>query len=341
MKVFVNFVNKTIFVLMLIVCTGCVDKSGRFPFEPDMAQDFRQQAMQYEKADELQQAIFCWKVVQSFTPDNNTATEQVKRLDQLAREKSRYHFKNAMTLHKKGEVLQAQQELLIALRYQPGNSSALSALRKDNYFYEHLVKEGDTLKSLSLKYYQDKDNEFLIAYFNDIKDVFKPLMAGKVLKFPVLPLVEPQKPAVDLMELLDRAQKSFQAKTYQQTILLAKEVLTYDYTISEAAQLLNRSYLKLAQHQLQKKDYDSAQAALSNVKDNFPGLHPLMEEIIATRQKDAEIHYRKGVKFYVNENLHKAINEWREALRIYPEHDRARLNIKKANSILEKLKTVH
>ncbi|HIJ79301.1 MAG: hypothetical protein OEY01_09980 [Desulfobulbaceae bacterium] len=341
MEYFGSVVNKTVVVLVLFVCTGCVGSSLNFPPKSDLADTFRYRAIQHEKDDELQQAMVNWQVVDTLIPENKEADGQIRRLDRLAREKSLHHFKDAMTLHKKGEVGPAQRQLLIALRYDPENSFALAALRKDNKIHEHPVAEGDSLKNLALRYYQNKDYVFLIAYFNDIQDSALPLVPGTVLHFPSLPVEASRKPSVDPVQLLDRAQKSFQAKTYEQTISLAKEVLTYDYTISEAAQLLNRSYLEFALHQLQAKDYDGAQASLENVEDNFPGLHALEDEIRATRQRDAETHYRLGVKFYVNENLQNAINEWQETLRIYPEHDGALLNINKANSILEKLKAVH
>lgn len=58
-------------------------------------------------------------------------------------------------------------------------------LRNDTEYVSHKVKSNDTLHALSLKYYNNPTFWWVIAYFNDIQDPFKPLRDKySVLKIP-------------------------------------------------------------------------------------------------------------------------------------------------------------
>ncbi len=48
----------------------------------------------------------------------------------------------------------------------------------------------------------------------------------------------------------------------------------------------------------------------------------------------AEEHYRKGVSYFIAEDLPRAIKEWEETLNLDPEHPNARRNIDKARKLL-------
>lgn len=50
----------------------------------------------------------------------------------------------------------------------------------------------------------------------------------------------------------------------------------------------------------------------------------------------AENHYRKGVGFFLAEDMQRAIKEWEETLSLDPEHPNARRNIEKARDLLRK-----
>ena len=51
-----------------------------------------------------------------------------------------------------------------------------SNMLKNNSFYSHKIVDGDTLDSLALKYYNNPTLWWVIAYFNDIQDAFRPLI---------------------------------------------------------------------------------------------------------------------------------------------------------------------
>ncbi len=48
-------------------------------------------------------------------------------------------------------------------------------LKKHTEYLTHVVKSSDTLDALALKYYNNPTFWWVIAYFNDIQDAFKPL----------------------------------------------------------------------------------------------------------------------------------------------------------------------
>ncbi len=51
-------------------------------------------------------------------------------------------------------------------------------------------------------------------------------------------------------------------------------------------------------------------------------------------KKAAEDHYRKGLNYFLAEDLQGAIREWEETLRLDPEHTKAKRDIEKARSLL-------
>lgn len=64
-------------------------------------------------------------------------------------------------------------------------------LKNTSEFVTHKVKSNDTLNSLALKYYNNPTFWWVIAYFNDIQDPFKPLRNKyETLKVPSISSIE-------------------------------------------------------------------------------------------------------------------------------------------------------
>ena len=60
-------------------------------------------------------------------------------------------------------------------------------LDKDTPYVAHKVKDTDTLDYLSLKYYNNPTYFWIIAYFNDIFDVYEPLSKiFDIIKIPTI-----------------------------------------------------------------------------------------------------------------------------------------------------------
>ena len=64
-------------------------------------------------------------------------------------------------------------------------------LKKTSEFITHVVKSNDTLNSLALKYYNNPTFWWVIAYFNNIQDPFKPIRDKyTTLKIPSISSIE-------------------------------------------------------------------------------------------------------------------------------------------------------
>ena len=84
--------------------------------------------------------------------------------------------------------------LLVAKRFLlPGGNIKvkINGEKANTEYVSHIVKSNDTLNSLALKYYNNPTFWWVIAYFNDIQDPFKPLRNKyTTLKIPNIASVE-------------------------------------------------------------------------------------------------------------------------------------------------------
>ncbi len=86
--------------------------------------------------------------------------------------------------------------------------------------------------------------------------------------------------------------------------------------------------------------YLEALQVLLQVEQGFEGRDKAVFNVKKKLKKQAEIHYKQGVKFFVGENLEKAIAEWEKALSFNPFHPKAMNDIEKARRLLEEFKAI-
>lgn len=72
-----------------------------------------------------------------------------------------------------------------------------------------------------------------------------------------------------------------------------------------------------------------------------PPAPPKPFKMDASLQEQAEIHYARGMKYFLSEELEKAIELWEETLRINPNHPNAKRDIQRARDLLKKLRKPH
>lgn len=58
----------------------------------------------------------------------------------------------------------------------------------------------------------------------------------------------------------------------------------------------------------------------------------------ASLQEQADVHYAKGIKYFLSEELEKAIEQWEETLRINPNHPNAKRDLQRARNLLKNLR---
>ena len=149
---------------------------------------FRLKALESEKNEELPKALFCWKVVHRFSSQDPEVLKKIGALEKRIRTEAERHFRKGVDLFQKRSIQEARREFLLALAHHPEHQQSLHYLKHqlnetDTLLYE--AKEGDTLKSISRQIYKNPEQDFLIAYFNDLPQD-DPLRPGMILKLPII-----------------------------------------------------------------------------------------------------------------------------------------------------------
>ncbi len=181
----------SLIILLLIGCAGQpISRKAPVPLSvfQIFPQKYRQKALEYERSQKLPKALFSWKVVLSFLPNDREALERIAALEEWMRKEAEEHFQKGLDSFHKKSIHEARKEFLIALTYNPDHTAALNYLKhrlpeSDYILYE--TKEGDTLKKIAREIYKDPEKDFLIGYFNDLGSGVD-LKPGKTLKVPVL-----------------------------------------------------------------------------------------------------------------------------------------------------------
>lgn len=139
---------------------------------------------------------------------------------------------------------------------------------------------------------------------------------------------------------LKKAQRLLQAKHYNRTIDITKSILNHDPSNEAAKDLNYTAYCQMGKDLVAQKKYVQALAVLSRADPEHGCIKQALSDAKQASKKQAEVHYLKGVKHFLNEELTDAIKEWRLTLALDPEYQKAKESIQKAQEVLEKLKQV-
>jgi len=140
-------------------------------------------------------------------------------------------------------------------------------------------------------------------------------------------------------ELL-KAENLLKKNKYEESIDLSEKILDYDRSNTAAKNLISTSFCQQGKNLLKRKKYDAALKVLAKVDPADDCAGKIKLAVKKAIEQQAEVHYIQGVKHFLNEELQSAINEWEKTLKLNPEHDKAKKNIKNADNLLEKLKKV-
>ncbi len=88
------------------------------------------------------------------------------------------------------------------------------------------------------------------------------------------------------------------------------------------------------------KKYIEALKYLDKVESGYETVNDVKLKIQSSMKKESELHYKNGVKYFVNEKLTLAINEWEKALLLNPEKKMIERDIENAMNLLEKIKKI-
>jgi tetratricopeptide (TPR) repeat protein len=305
----------------------------------EFPEKYRGLALESEERTELRKALLLWQVVLSFEPNDREASEKIANLREQIRTECDKHFQQGVALAKNHSVQAARKEFLIVLTYDPDHAQAAHYLKyeltePDFILYE--TKSNDTLKKIAKKVYNDSEKDFLIAYFNDLNDNEK-FKKGVKLKIPVIePLVTVEKTSPE--DILKKAETLITARKYEEAISLAHQILEYDPANSDANEVLNLAYYSQGKVYLEQQEYQQALRIFKKIGKNYKDTGNIIKTLENHTRTEAEIHFRKGVQHFLDEELAEAIKEWEVTLHLDPEHSKAREEIEKTRRIIENLK---
>ncbi len=298
---------------------------------------YRLKARQKENARDLPAAIFCWRIVQSFRPEDPEPRAEIRRLSLKAKAEAEKHLALGLEYLRNKKTGAARHHLLMALFYRPGDRKALESLEKALFPPEAItyhVKKGDTNLSIAKKLYHDPQKTFLVAYFAGSRHNGPPV-PGEILYLPLIEGPPPVKKPRPLTSI-QKARSLFARKKYREAISLAENIVAYGPSKS-AREIINGSYYALALQKLKENRLVEARKLFEMVNRDYGKTADYIRNLTNQLRVRADYHYKKGVRYFLDEKLAKAISEWETTLRLNPEHARARADLKKARAMLKNL----
>lgn len=425
--------GKLIIALILVIstsaCSAALQRLQNVIKTP--AEQYRETALAYEKADDLQKAVFYWEIVAQLEPENQDIPKIINNLKQAAAKAAQVHYRRGLAHYHSGAINNAMREFLIALRMDPRHEQARNYMKIKLQNLEqatYKVRPGDSFIKIAAEQYKDPTKAYMIAYFNDMNPK-KPLLIGTNL---YLPSLEPEYliPRIDINRLLDRAQtayakkrfsrvyeltdaiqkeipnhpqarrladqarfdqgmalmarkqnlaaieqlkkvspdfpgrdqaiakarrrineqavdekleearKHLRNKSWASVINVTEEILKQDPGNDEAKMLFSNASYKLGKILLDHGDAEKSIEILSRIEPSYEDTGQLLSLARARLKAQAETLYRDGVKLFINEELEKAIATWHKALKLNPEHVKARQDMENAQRLLQKLKAL-
>ena len=331
--------------------TGATD-SGRSPvaYCVNQADNLIQQ-------DELQQAWYYLDVARQLDPENKMIREKINVLKDDITQKADHHFKQGVTEYNRHHLADAQKEFLTVLRYFPEHRAAAEYLTnriQPKHRIVYRMQKGDTAETIADTVYHNKELAFLVQYFLPSEQQ----TAGPDFPLIHLPILKKQwamkshrkKKAVmaaipeieaSRLQTKAQAQKLFQKGRYRQVIALVEDMAEQNPDDQEVMHLYNYSCYYEGKRLIEKKELLPAREMLRRVKMDLTDIEQVRSLLQSEMKKQSEIHYRKGLTFFINENLKQSIMEWEKTIALDPENEKARKAIKNAQNLLKKLEGVN
>jgi len=361
-RVLVYRISQIILVFLMVVVFGCAALPTK-PIAPEVAhvkkesfpaftERYRSKAMEYEKNGELRKALQSYEIVSKFSPKDKDVAKKITDIKEQVNLLANQHFKQGLSYYENNSIQAARKEFLITLSLNPEHKEAMEYVKyklsgEDYTPYE--AKKDDTLKEIAKRLYNDPQKDFIIAYFNDLGKDTK-LASDTTLKIPIVEPVRTKQPIepketpveikeipFDMEEMLNKASASIKSKNYQDAISITEKILAYEPTNKNARDINNESYYLIGKTLSRGKKYKEALAMFNHVD---PKYKDIKESIAFVKKQLANVHYIKGVKYFTDEELDKAIKEWEETLALDPNHPKAKKDIENARSLLQRLKEI-
>ncbi|MCP4110614.1 MAG: hypothetical protein GY749_34675 [Desulfobacteraceae bacterium] len=120
---------------------------------------------------------------------------------------------------------------------------------------------------------------------------------------------------------------------YDKAHAIAGEILEYDSSNKEARELANASLYRKGMQLSQQDKYYQALEILNEITEH-PGVPETIAELKQTMKNKAEAHFRQGVKYFADDKLEEAVEEWEKTLEFDPEYPNAEKEIENVRTLI-------
>ncbi|HEY7863760.1 MAG TPA: tetratricopeptide repeat protein [Thermoanaerobaculia bacterium] len=342
------------------------------PLSPrqQLAAGHKEKALRLERSGDLRQALDEWKIALTIDPGDQAAQEGQRQLTARIDRAVTERLGQGREAISKGDHLEARRHFLAVLAIDPANQAAFAALQndvKEIRFVPHTVRAGETLATISERYYGDRSRSEVIWETNHLPPNPR-LSAGMVLKIPeipgvpfVLPELRPKPPEtaarpdaprpeaapstdaarptepVEINPLLVGAREALEKGEYQVALADVDRVLAGNAQNPDATELKKAVLYGLGKSQLGQRKYEESVRTLVQLARLAPSYQDSPALLKQARERAAQQHYAQGLQLYREEKLEDAIAQWKAVLEYEPEHANAKKNIEQAERLLKSL----
>lgn len=111
--------------------------------------------------------------------------------------------------------------------------------------------------------------------------------------------------------------------------------------LAEDAMQLNSELFEKGELLYSQRKYLEALRVFREVDPQFEGVQAAIANTLEVIGMQAEIHYKRGVKYFVEDDLTAAIREWQQTIAYEPGHSKAIDNIIRARQLLKKVEALN
>lgn len=332
--------------ILILAGTGCsgTSKMNCLPGEKEMyavSYHYWQRANESETDSDWYMAKYLYRIARQLDAESTDIDARIAFLDKKIKAESQLHFQRGLIFYRNGNTDNARQEFLTALRINPEHHESRIYLLEIIQQPEQSTLKVDhktDLKTIAQEFYNDPEKSFLIAYFNDLTEQDSPAI-GSSLIIPWAPIQKSSTP-FDLVQNLEKARMYLESKRFSQALALTSKILENEPQNLDAMEIENTVYHQIAQEFERFGKYTDALNTILKVKSDKQSTQSYISHLRQLVKGEADKHYRRGVRYFVNEELEKAIKEWEQTLAIDPQNEMAQKDILNAKSLLEKLRQI-
>lgn len=137
------------------------------------------------------------------------------------------------------------------------------------------------------------------------------------------------------------AERYMNEKKYAAIPAVAEKIRRLDPDNPRAAALENEARYMAAKMLQKNHHYTEALDMLDHIRGSYKDAGAIETAIRREMKQKSDMHYKQGVRYFINEELKKAIAEWEKTLELNPGHPKAPKDIENAEHLLKELEKLN